>query len=482
MRRYLYASLIDDVGIAATAWASALLMANLFTDQHQRMRVMVPTLLCFLLGTIVSGPLADWAERLGAAALASWRFRLVIGARVVETIALSGLVGIVAMGPPTVARIAPYMMVTAFMKTALRPTRIAFEVDLLERTSPQLDAEGRAVLDEHGQRRLFRPHLLPYSALTGALRSAAAVVGVLVGGSLMTLAHQAYWPLFAFDVLTNVVFVAIVVRACRPVVDPLPATVRAVPTRTGVLSGFVRSLREGLRFLFAREQRPLLALMFGSLLVELVSEAYDGKMIVKQVLHGTDEDLRHAYLVWLLISMVPLLALPSLARAMGSLGRVFLALLVVDGVLIACAGRIACVPAVASIAPFALLLGVDHALTVSATSLVDVAANSASSAGLRGRIAATYAFFVLVGDIVVEMLASAWSDAIGIAPMLVRLGGAQIVIVAIVAALGGRRLWNYGLRTPADIPSSAKDPSGVEGVDASAPRLEVVATVTDATP
>lgn len=447
MRRYLYASVIDDVGIAATAWASALLMANLFTTQRQRMSLMVPTLLCFLLGNIVSGPLADWAERLGAAALAEWRWRLVITARAIETVALSFLVGIVATGTPTVARIAPYMMVTAFMKTALRPTRIAFEVDLLERTAPQLDADGQPLLDEHGQPRDFKPHLLPYGALTSALRSAAAVIGVLLGGSLMKAAHQAYWPLFAFDVLTNLVFVAIIVRACRPAVDVLPPTVRAVPARVGLFSGFVRSLRDGLRFLFAREQRPLLALMFGSLLVELVSEAYDGKMVVKQVLHGTDEHLRHAYLVWLLVSMVPLLALPTLARAMGSLGRVFLALMVADGVAIACAGRIACTPVVASIAPFALVLGIDHALTVSATSLVDVAANSASSAGMRGRIAATYAFFVLVGDIVVEMLASVWSEAIGIAPMLVRLGAAQVVIVAIVAALGGRRLWNYGLRT-----------------------------------
>ncbi len=51
MRRYLVASLVDDLGVAATAWASTLIMANLLTDQRQRAKVMVPMLLCFLVGT-----------------------------------------------------------------------------------------------------------------------------------------------------------------------------------------------------------------------------------------------------------------------------------------------------------------------------------------------------------------------------------------------------------------------------------------------
>lgn len=447
MRRYLVATLVDDVGIAGTAWASMLLLANLLTDQRQRAKVMVPTLLCFLVGNVLGGPIADWAESRGAAALAAWRHRVVVATRALETLALGALVVVLASGPPSLAKVAPYMMVTAFMKTALRPTRVAFEVDLLEESVPQLDEDGHPMLDEHGRPRMLKPHLLPYGALIGALRSAAALVGVLLGGAIVRAAHQRYWLIFSFDVLTNVVFLVIVARACRPAIAADATEPSVARPRPSVFGDFFGSLRDGLRFLFAPAQRPLLALLFGSMLVEWVSEAYDGKMIVKQVLRGSDDDLRHAYLAWLAVSIVPVLALPTLARSLGNLSRVFLALMIVDGAVIAVAGRLA--HPGASITAFALVLGVDHALTTSATSLVDLAANSASGAGMRGRIAATYAFFVLLGDLVMQIAAAAWSEAVGLGPMIVRLGLAQIAVVAVLAALGGRRLWSFGLREAA---------------------------------
>jgi hypothetical protein len=444
MRAYLGAALVDDLGIAVTAWASALLQTDLFVDQRRRMQLMVPTLICFLVGNVVSGPLADWADGRGAAALARWRWRVVIAGRAVETVALASLVLVVAGGAPTVGRVLPYMMVSAFMKTALRPTRIAFEVDLLAEAAPQLDAAGRPLLDEHGQPRLYKTHLIAFGSISGALQSLAALTGLLLGGALLAAVHHAYWPLFAFDVLTNVVFIAVVVVWCRPA----PATaIGSTPplARVGMIRSFAGSVRDGVRFLFARAQRPILALLAGSWMVELVTESYDGKMIARQVLHATDDEVRRAMIIWYLVGIVPALALPLLTRAVGALGRVFLVLMLVDGLVIAWAGRIAGVPAAGAIGAFALVLGLDHALTVGATTLVDVASNSASSAGMRGRIAATYAFFVLIGDLAMEVGATRWSEAVGLARMLVQIGFVQVALVLVIAAIGGRRLWHFGL-------------------------------------
>jgi hypothetical protein len=460
MRRYLFASVVDDIGVAVTAWASSILQTNLFTDQRERARLMVPTLLCFIIGNVVSGPIADWADGRGAAVLARWRWQIVIFARGVETLALASLVLLVAAGPPTVARVLPYMMVSAFLKTALRPTRLAFEVDLLEKVAPQFDQEGRPLLDEHGEQLVYKKHLASFGAMSSALRSFAALGGLLAGGVMIDLVHHQYWPLFLFDVLTNVVFVAIIAVACRPVeVVASVAKATAAVVRAPIVIGFFRSVRDGVRFLFASAQRPLLALLFGAWLVEVVTESYDGKMIVKQVLHGSEDDVRHVLIVWTVVSMIALSALPALVRKVENLGRLFLAIMLIDGLVIACAGRIASVPVASAILPFAAVLGLDQALTLSVTTLIDLAANSASSAGMRGRIAATYAFFVLLGDLGMEMVATEWSESVGIAPMLSQIGLVQVGLVVLVAVLFGRSLWNFGLRTertPADAqPASA---------------------------
>ncbi len=130
-RAYLGASLIDDVGIAVSGWPSALMMTNLATTQRARASLMLPTLLCFLISTLVSGPLADWSLRTMRGGLARWRWTVVLTGRAIETTLLGVIVVRLSMWPPTIATVLPYVMVTAFMKAALRPTRMAFSVDML---------------------------------------------------------------------------------------------------------------------------------------------------------------------------------------------------------------------------------------------------------------------------------------------------------------------------------------------------------------
>ncbi len=88
-RAYLAGALIDDVGIAVSAWAGTLMMTDLAVTQQARATFMVPTLLCFLVGTLVSGPLADWMSRASAARLAEWRWKVVLAGRAVETALLA---------------------------------------------------------------------------------------------------------------------------------------------------------------------------------------------------------------------------------------------------------------------------------------------------------------------------------------------------------------------------------------------------------
>jgi len=92
------------------------------------------------------------------------------------------------------------------------------------------------------------------------------------------------------------------------------------------------------------------------------------------------------------------------------------------------------------------VLAVDHSLTLASTSLTELAQNSASSAAMRGRIAGTFAFVVIVGDMAVEALATTVSEEVGIPSMLAYVGLLQIVVVALVAWWGGKRLWRFGLR------------------------------------
>lgn len=453
-RAYLGATLIDDVGIAVSAWATALMMTNLATTQRARASLMLPTLLCFLVGTLVSGPLADWAMRTARsslAGLARWRWKVVLTGRAVETLLLGFVVLQLTMGPPTVARVLPYIMVAAFMKTALRATRIAFSVDLLQEETPLQGPSGEALLDERGQPLAYKRHLVAFSSLTSFLATLALLVGLLAGRHVMALAGGRLWVLFGADILTNLGFMAVLYFGCRParaaIEAILPSVTSVVVKERGRFRHFWGSFADGFRFLAAPARRPLLALLAGSWLVEVITESFDGKMVVKHVLHGGDEGLRHAEIVWTVVAAVGAALLPLLVRRVSSLGKIFLVTMFFDGMVIAVAGYIAGAAAPAVLLPFTAALAVDRSLTLASTTLTEIAQNSISSAAMRGRIAGTFALCVIVGDMLSEGLASIAEQRWGIPGLIVRVGFVQVAVVTLIALGGGRELWSFGLRS-----------------------------------
>lgn len=452
-RAYLGAALVDDIGIAVSAWATALMMTNLATTQRARASLMLPTLLCFLVGTLVSGPLADWAirnARSTLADLARWRWKIVIAGRVLETALLSFLVFQLSTGEPTIGRVLPYVMVAAFMKTGLRATRIAFSVDLLEEETDARDKDGEPLFDERGSRLRYKKHLVSFSSLTSFLSTLAVLVGLLAGKHAMAIAGQRFWVLFAIDILTNLGFVAVVLLGCKParvsaevLAERLPAS---QPKPRGRFRHFWASFADGFRFLAAKERRPLLALLAGSWLVEVITEAFDGKMVIKHVLHGGDEGLRRGEIIWTVVAAVGAALLPLIVRRLSSIGKIFLVTMFVDGMVIAAAGAIAGAAAPAVLLPFTAAIALDKSLTLTSTTLTEIAQNSISSSAMRGRIAGTFALCVIVGDMISEGLASVAEQRWGIPGLIVRAGFLQVGVVALIALGGGRKLWSFGLR------------------------------------
>jgi hypothetical protein len=448
-RAFLAASLIDDLGIAVSAWASTLMMVNLAVTQRARAAIMLPTLACFLLGALVSGPLADWAARSPPAVLARWRWKVVLAGRGVETVVLAYLVTQLALGPPTIGRVLPFVMVSAFMKTALRATRIAFSVDLLRGTSPACDEKGVALRDERGAPLEYKTHLVTFTSLLSLVSTLAFLSGLLAGGRVLARVGDRSFLLFAFDVLTNVGFIALIYRFCKPAATQAGAAV--LPAARA--EGFWHSFAEGFRFLARPAQRPLLALLAGSWLVEVVTEAYDGKMVIKHVLHAGDDGVRYAEIVWTVVAAAGAALLPLIVRKVGSLGKIFLVTMLLDGIVIAASGRFAAAGAAAALVPFAAAICVDRSLTLTATTLSDVAQNSVSSAAMRGRIAGSYALVTIAGDMLSQLLATMAEERWGIPGLIVRAGVLQVVLVIIIATAGGRRLWSFGLRVQAPEPA-----------------------------
>jgi hypothetical protein len=459
IRAYVVASFVDDVGVAISGWAGLLLMTKLFTDQRARASVMLPSLVCFLVGALIAGPLADWErapERVGA-----YRWKLVIWGRVIETVAFCTVVASTARGL-TLSNIMPYMMISAFMKTALGPARAAFLVDLLSEEEVRLDASGEPMRDESGRPLVFKKHLLASEAMVLALRSGSVFVGLLVGGMVVRAVNERYEVLFAFDIATNLVFIVILALTCHPQLSRASVRLRELlvirPAAHGavavVVSGvrhFLTSAREVFAFLRLSALRPLLWIMFGDWLVEVIDEFYSGDMIVKHVLHGSDDALRYAAMAWALASMLALGLVPALARKLGGLGRLFFLALLVDGVVMVLAGQIATRASVGALIPFVAVLTTDRALTTSTSTLSTVAQASASSASMRGRIFAVAPVFAIVGDMIAETVSTPVAEHFGIAPMLRGLGVAQIALALLVFALGGAALWRYGIvaREPA---------------------------------
>jgi hypothetical protein len=466
---YLAGALVDDVGVAVSAWGMTILAARLFTDQGERARLVLPTMVCFLAGTLLAGPLADWGARTFPAGLPRWRWRIVVYARLVETAALGAAVW-GARGTPTIGRMLPYYMISAFMKTALRPTRIAFGVDLLRREAIQTDGQGHEVLDERGQPRPYKVHLLAFESMTSALSNAAVLGGFLLGGKILAAAGGRYTPLFVIDVGTNIVFILAVVLGCHP--DKRGSEVRladlwrspagrsAAPSASvrAALGDAVRELgasfRDAGRFLAHPDQRMLLWLLFGAWIFEVVNEFYDGPMILKQVLHGSDDAVRHAIIVWKMVSLATVMLLPMVARRVGSIGKIFLVTAFLDGIALIVAGRFC---AALAFAPCVAVFCADQALTSTSQTLIDLAQNSASSAAMRGRLAAAYALVVILSDMGAEVVATWTAERIGIAAMLVWLGVVQALLIGVVALVGGRKLWSFGIRT-ADETRVAVDP------------------------
>jgi hypothetical protein len=187
--------------------------------------------------------------------------------------------------------------------------------------------------------------------------------------------------------------------------------------------------------------RPaLLVLLAGGALVEFVTESYDGKMNIKHILHGSDDTLRYADIALAASGLVGVAAVPALTRSVGRLGRIFIVSMLLDRLVIALAGWAARAQAATAIAPFTAFLIAVQSLTLISGSLRDLAQNSASSVAMRGRIHGAYALFVILGD------------------MLVQVGWLQIGMVVALTWLGGRALWQLGLRqqdSPATQPVNA---------------------------
>lgn len=445
-RAYLAGALIDDVGIAVSAWATTLMKTNLVVTQQARATLMLPALLCFLLGTLISGPLADWMSRSSAARLAEWRWKVVLAGRLVETGILGFLVVSLASGPPTVARVLPYVMVSAFMKTGLRATRVAFSVDLLDQESASRDKDGGELKDERGASLRYKTHLVTFSSVTSLLSTLAVLAGLLLGGVVMEKAGGRTWILFAFDVLTNLGFIAALYLGCRPPSDVASAETATLPAAPeGRLRHFARSFADGFRFLARPAQRPLVALLAGAWLVEIITESYNSEMVIKHVLHGSDDAVRYAALAASVVAALGALLLPLIVHRVGSLGKIFVVTMFVDGLVIAVAGKIAGAGVATAVVPFAAVLCFDQSLTLVSGTMAEVAQNSVSSAAMRGRIAGTYAIFVILGDMASEALAAVAEERWGIPGLIVRAGFLQVGLVALIAVAGGRRLWTFGL-------------------------------------
>jgi hypothetical protein len=441
MRAYLLGSLLDDVGVAASSWATHLMLASLFVDQRTRAMVMMPSLVCFILGALVGGPIADWAGRYAAQhGLAKQRWQVVVWGRAIETLGLFAMAVALIGNEPTIARTMPYFLLSAFMKTALRPTRISFEVDLLRETELRTDAEGRPVLDEKGRPIHAKKNLLLFSSWLTACSAAATLVGLVLGGQIMSWLGGRIYIVLLVDVLTNLVFVGVLWKYCRPdtsdeVVDSRESFHRSVG---GVVRDLGRSFVEVFAFLRHPSRRPLLALLCGAVLIEMIAECYDGRMIVKQVLHGSNDALRWSELAWSCATLGTMFVLPLLARRVPQIGRLFVGMMLLDALVMMLAGR----AAATAVFPFAVALSFDRGLTAASGTLAGLAQNTSSSSALRGRLIAVYTLVVLVVDMVAQGVATGMAETFGIPRMVSMLGVFQAIVIVILAIVGGRGLWN----------------------------------------
>lgn len=515
--RYVAATVIDDVGFAATSFAILMLKTELFTTQHQRAQLRIPTLACFLIGSVVAGPIADWARGGTRAALLHWRWRVVLGGRLVETAALAMVIPVVGSGAPTVARLLPYFLIAALAKAALRPTRAAFEVDLLRREEVQIDADGAVLFDDRGVQRTLKVHLVPATSLLSSLRGAAALTGMLIGGQVIALAGGSFAPIFAFDVLTNLAFVVMVYLWCAPARWAREPRAPVAPVGSGAVgslagtappyavavpgTGASEAMREGepvaeararrattfrgagasgidgtfvpagagvrlrdsaagyaevMRFLRDPSNRALACFLSAGWFSELVTEAYDGAMIVRHVLHGSADKVRHGQVAWTFVGVLVAGIAPSSLRRVDRIGLIVVLCMLADGAIITALGRLLVAGRPEAIPPAAALLAIDHGLSLTTAIAVGVVLSSASGSALRGRMFGAYAAISLVSAMFVEWLASRAAAIVGIPRMLTILGLVQVAGVCAVALSAGWSLNRFGLRSIAPTAPSGR--------------------------
>lgn len=399
-RAYLGGCVIDDLGIAVSLWATQLLQTDLMTDQHARASIALPALVAMFIGSLAAGWLADGRgkEPRSTAALLRRRFRVLAVGRVVETVVLAALVVLIATGPITIPRILPFIVVSGFMKTALRPTRLAFAADVLE-------DEARF------------PALSTWIAQA---KTVAILGGLLVGGVLMRAVAGRAYLLFAFDVITNLAFLGGLAVAAR-------RRARALPARGSVVVAASTAAPSGVGVLRFLVRAPVLvAVIGGAWLVEMVAELYDGRMIVRHVLESSAETVRIMEIGTTVSALALVASVPWLLRRFRP-ERVFAATLVLDAVVMIVAGRLA---ALHLVAPFVVLLAADSGLTSVAGVASDVVTVRQTPAHLRGRVQGIFQLVVLVSAMGAEGVATVVADAYGI-PWLVSAAGVVQAVVGL---------------------------------------------------
>lgn len=351
------------------------------------------------------------------------------------------------------------------MKAALRPVRMAFEVDILSTKQVQVDDHGKVVLDERGDTRFYAVHLLTLSSTVLFVRSAATVAGMVLGGQLLAMTGNQLLPLLLFDLVTNLLFMIAVVFGCHPDLGPAQVRLRDLvgtglgfwypnPSRSPwlpALSGHARSaiygVREVLTFLRHPAQRPLCWLLLGGWVLEVVTEFYDGGMIVRHVLGGTPDAVRYAQLAWECTELLALACLPVLTRRVDRIAQLFLVAMALDGAALMLAGHLSAGASSTVLVAVSVAFALDRGLVVSSNALLGLAISSASSPGLRGRLVGGFAVVVLVSDLIAEVAATLAAESAGIPGMVLRIGAVQVCALVVITLLGGRTLWNYGLRS-----------------------------------
>jgi len=415
-RKYIIATLIDDVGVAASIWTSQLITTRMFISQTDRASVMSPFLIALILGIVLGGPLADRSRRKASLLpLARWRVVLII--RTFETLALAYLALQLASGAPSAWTITPYIVVGGFCRALARPSRQAFEADLLLVTNPMPAADGGTAA--------VKLHLAVSTSLRELANTLADLVGLAAGGLLVSAVGGALWVPFAFDILTNLAFILLVAGSCRPLIErstDAPAT-QSIPC--------LKHLRASLT--------PKLLLAAGlGLLVGAVNESYDGKMVLMHQMGAPDETIRLSEFFWQLATVLGLLALPRITAAIRKLFISFAWLVAIGG-----AAAVAAAVAIGSgnAHLFVVILCGTNFISALALYIPIIVLIDGSSIEHRGSAIAAYILAGLVVNLLMQQIAAILTGFMSIHQMLLYLGMTQSVL-ALSLVVSSKRVSN----------------------------------------